>query len=173
MKIIGWTRTSSQQSLTSCLSQQWASQMLIARDILKMLPTQSSFHPCLDPRHSCPKARWGFWVTCIEDQPGQNPTQPMKMAVCRVSLTSLHYLQTIYQLLWSLWLLFYYYHLQNHAFPIHQLSYLEWKAFYRQGIWDRLIVIMKVLSTELWFRNAQTWSFPSLISPFLTYFQVI
>ena len=73
-KIIEWTRTSSQQSLTSCLSQQWASQMLIARDILKMLPTQSSFHPCLDPRHSCPKARWGFWVTCIEDQPGQNPT---------------------------------------------------------------------------------------------------
>ena len=155
-KIIEWTRTSSQQSLTSCLSQQWASQMLIARDILKMLPTQSSFHPCLDPRHSCPKARWGFWVTCIEDQSGQGPQQHMKMAVCRVSLTSLHYLQTIYQLLWSLWLLFYYYHLQNHAFPIYQLSYLQQKAFYWQGIWDRLIMVTKVLSTELWFRNAQT-----------------
>ena len=155
-KIIEWTRTSSQQSLTSCLSQQWASQMLIARDILKMLPTQSSFHPCLDPRHSCPKARWGFWVTCIEDQPGHAPTTSLKDG----SLQELTYISTLsanHLLVFMVpLLLFYYHHLQNHAFPIYQLSYLQQKAFYWQGIWDRLIMVTKVLSTELWFRNAQT-----------------
>ena len=165
-KIIEWTRTSSQQSLTSCLSQQWASRMLIVRDILKMLPTQTSFHPCLGPRHSCPKARWGFWVTCIEDQPGHVPTTSLKDGSFQEltyipTLSANHlpvfiFIKNIHLPVLSPFLLFYYHHLQNHAFPIYQLSYLQHKAFYWQGIWDRLIMITKVLSTKLWFRNAQT-----------------
>lgn len=126
MKIMEWTRTNSEESLTSCLNQDWTSLKLIVRDILT---GQATFRTCLGPQTSI-SGRWGLlgdlhrgqtWAKSHSIHRGYHPVGLTYIPALSANHLPIFMIPLTPALLPSS---------QNHAFPIYYLPYLEQKHLF-------------------------------------------